>query len=135
MSYKKLYIMFRERYFRRETFSANVCRSPINVGEFHFVFLRLSVSPFVSLFLTCSISLALFFPAVTTTSLHHRTLSPPVSQSMSAWPNLDSSLLHSVSVFQLSHRSDQIRRNWFTRVIHSGRTHRSYFFEAYIFLY
>jgi len=44
------------------------------VREFHFVFLRLSVSPFVSLSrslsLTCSISLALFFPAVTTTSLH-----------------------------------------------------------------
>lgn len=112
MSCKKLY-SFRERYFRRETFSATVCRSPINRMRVSFI-----------LFFSFSYS-SLSFPVVTATSLHYRTLSPRkhVSQSTSTRPNLDSSLC-------LSHRSDQIRRNWFTRDIFNGRTHNSYFFKA-----
>lgn len=90
MSCKKLYL-FRERYFWRETFSATVCRSPINR-------IRVSFILFFS-FSYSSLSVSLSFPVVTATSLHYRTLSPrtPVSQSTSTRPNLDSSLSLSLS--------------------------------------
>lgn len=84
MSCKKLYL-FHERYFRRETFSATVCRSPINR-------IRVSFILFFS-FSYYSLLVSLSFPAVTATSLHYRTLSPRtlVSQSTSIRRNLDSS--------------------------------------------